>query len=587
MKFAFMRQLLGFTFFLFLSTNCWAQRVDTLPSKDIKIAIEKILLNTNHSIAISQLDSLLQQSEILKKFPLSKADILKAKGKQQQLEGALFEATESYSKSFKIYDSLRYNKGMVSSLIQLGVINIINQKPEISREYLNHALRISNNASNSTMATILINLGVTYDMQGNSSEAIKTYKLALNYAEKNNDKETIASLYHGIGIAYSMSGDFKNGEYYEKKALESLPSNKLKSQILGSLGSFYLEYGRSDKSEKCLTEAIAIAEKEKYWDILLTCYLNISDFYRSENRNGEAVLALEKYINLKDSIDRRNTNDKLEEQEIKFRFDLQKKALELSEIKAENQKKGFITLGFICILLIVISFVSYRNYRLKQKANKQLSVEKGLIELERRHLEEENTILQKENIIAKFETLKDQINPHFLFNALNSLYALVDSDPKKSKEFIKQFSLLYRNVLEFNDHTVINLKKELEFVNRYLYLQQIRFGSNLIVNVNIDSNFNNYFLPPFSLQMLIENAVKHNEVSSDNPLKIEISTDTNNKTIRIVNSLHHRKESEVLSTGTGLKNIIKRYAILSDLSPEFIIKQDLYIATLPLLEEEL
>jgi LytS/YehU family sensor histidine kinase len=277
----------------------------------------------------------------------------------------------------------------------------------------------------------------------------------------------------------------------------------------------------------------------------------------------------------------------LEDQEMRLRFDIQKKALELTELKAANQKKGFIALGFICILLLGISFISYRNYRLKQKANQLLSAEKNRIEIERNFLEEEFVLLQKENLLAKFETLREQINPHFLFNALNSLYALVDKDAKKSKEFIKEFSLMYRKVLEFNDLTVITLKKEIEFVNHYLYLQKIRFGDNLKVHVHIHSVLNNFFLPPFSLQILIENAVKHNEVSSDFPLNIEINTDLESKTLRVVNSLNTRKESVVQSTGTGLNNIIKRYQILSELTPEFIVQQKTYIAILPLLEEEL
>ncbi|MGL5892733.1 MAG: tetratricopeptide repeat-containing sensor histidine kinase, partial [Bacteroidia bacterium] len=450
-----------------------------------------------------------------------------------------------------------------------------------------NALRVRSNISDTLLAKIYNNLGITYDMEGQTNKAIEFYEKSLIYAQRINDTESIASVNLCIGIAYASVGDFKRGELYKYKALEISPSQKLRSQVLANLGSFYYEYGYHDKAEKCLNDAIAIAEKEGFWDILLICYLNLAEFYSDRKRDSDAVVPLRKYIELKDSIDRQNTNEQLAGQEAQFRFDLQRKALELSDLKTQNQARWFWALGIICALLIGISFITYRNYRLKQRANKVLEFEKQQIELDRLNLHEENLMLQKENLTAKFETLRNQINPHFLFNALNSLYALVDTDTKRSKEFIRQFSQLYRKVLEFNDIPVISLQQEMELVNHYLFLQKIRFGENLNVTVSIDAAMLGFYIPPFSLQMLLENAIKHNIVSSENPLSVSITADCSSKKLLVSNSLILRKTPESNSTGTGLKNILKRYEILSDQQPEFLLKQNQYLAILPLLEEEL
>lgn len=565
-----------------------AQNTTPVRSPELTKATQKIVQMPETLAAQSarMLDSL-AMLESSAAYPLNLADIYIEKSRKERTIGAVDNCVSSLTRSFRIYDSLHYEKGMLSALINLGVVHIMKNKPPLAREYFENALRIKKNASDTLLAKIYLNLGVTYDMEGQSEKAIEIYKTASYYAEKIKDPESIATVYHSIGIAYAMLNNFEKSEPYELKALQSNPSPKLRSQILGSLGSFYHEFGHDDKSEKHTKEAIAIAEKEGYWDVLLTCYLNLSDFYTDLGRDSDAVAPLKKYIALKDSIDLLNTNEQLSEQETRFRFDLQRKALELTELKASGQKRWFIAVSLICLLLIAISVVVYRNYRLKQRANKMLELEKNQIELERLNLQEENLILQKENLTAKFETLRNQINPHFLFNALNSLYALVETDTKRSQEFIRQFSQLYRKLLEFNDMPVITLQQEMELVNNYLFLQKIRFGDNLILEIQLDASLLSLYIPPFSIQMLIENAVKHNTVSSETPLSVSISAITEQRKLQVKNTLNSRKAADGGSTGTGLKNIIKRYEILTDCKPEFRLEQSQYIAELPLLEEEL
>lgn len=192
-------------------------------------------------------------------------------------------------------------------------------------------------------------------------------------------------------------------------------------------------------------------------------------------------------------------------------------------------------------------------------------------------------ILQTELSQIKFEVLKSQINPHFMFNSLNVLSGLINKDIKKAQQFIDEFSSIYRYVLETIEQPVTTLGKELEFMRSYLFLQQIRYGENLTYSVNVTASLLELFLPPLSLQVVLENAMKHNIVNESKPLHIEISDE--GFTLIVKNNIQP-KISKSVSTGLGLKNLIKRYALISNIAPEFKVETKHYIVKLPLIKIE-
>jgi two-component system, LytTR family, sensor kinase len=191
--------------------------------------------------------------------------------------------------------------------------------------------------------------------------------------------------------------------------------------------------------------------------------------------------------------------------------------------------------------------------------------------------------LKRENIQSQFEALKNQVDPHFLFNSLNTVYSLIDPHPEKAKEFIAEFSKIYRYVLNVKDKIVVKLSEEIDFINSFIFLQKIRHEGNLEILINIDAKKLNNYIPPLSLQMLVENAIKHNIVSEKNPLKISI-TDKNN--CLIVKNNIQLKENLIESTKIGLNNLTERYKHISDSIPKFYVKNNEYIAEIPLLKED-
>jgi sensor histidine kinase YesM len=185
---------------------------------------------------------------------------------------------------------------------------------------------------------------------------------------------------------------------------------------------------------------------------------------------------------------------------------------------------------------------------------------------------------KKESASAKFESLRSQVNPHFLFNSLNALTNLVYEDQDKAAKFIKQMSDVYRYLLETKDKEIVPLEEEKKFLTSYLFLQQIRFGDKLKLTISIDNEKG--MIPPLVLQMLVENAIKHNIIAEDKPLHISIYMQP--EYIVVENNLQKKNILVEDSTGIGLDNICKRYEFLTDRKVE-VIDGEKFTVRLPLI----
>jgi sensor histidine kinase YesM len=190
--------------------------------------------------------------------------------------------------------------------------------------------------------------------------------------------------------------------------------------------------------------------------------------------------------------------------------------------------------------------------------------------------------LQKESITAQYNSLKSQVNPHFLFNSLNALTSLVYEDQDKAAKFIKQLSEVYRYVLDTRDKEIVSMEEELKFLDSYLFLQKIRFGDNLSVELNLSSR--QKLIAPLALQMLVENAIKHNIASSENPLSIKITE--KDGYIIVENSLQRKNMPEEYSPGLGLENIKSRYTFLSNQPVVVEESKEKFSVKLPVIESD-
>ena len=251
-----------------------------------------------------------------------------------------------------------------------------------------------------------------------------------------------------------------------------------------------------------------------------------------------------------------------------------------SEVKAiidainKGQVYHYITKPWNVEELKVIIDNALELYTLKAD-NKALTTEKA-------ELLVQTAKMEKEQVMAHFEILKSQINPHFLFNSMNILSSLIPKSPKMAVKFTSQFSKVFRKLLENNEEVIIPLQQELDFIKSFLFLQKMRFDKSLEIELKIEKSKLDKAIPPFGLQLLIENAIKHNIISEEQPLKITISNEGDY--LQVENNLQLRG-SEAESTGIGLKNLKARYNLLTDM-PVVIEQTDTaFTAKIPLIEE--
>ncbi len=191
---------------------------------------------------------------------------------------------------------------------------------------------------------------------------------------------------------------------------------------------------------------------------------------------------------------------------------------------------------------------------------------------------------QKESMRMQLNSLKNHLDPHFLFNNLNILSSLIDKDSTASKKFIERFADVYRALLNTKSDDLILLSEELEFIHNYMYLIRMRFEDHILFTTDLSSASRAKMIPPLTLQMLIENAIKHNAITEARPLKIEISETPTHLAVR--SSLFAKSAVATRGSGTGLKNIEQRYTHFTNLKVEVHQTENHFEVRVPLLELE-
>ena len=191
----------------------------------------------------------------------------------------------------------------------------------------------------------------------------------------------------------------------------------------------------------------------------------------------------------------------------------------------------------------------------------------------------ENQQLRAENLLNQYEALKSQLNPHMLFNSLNTLRSLIRETPGKAQEYLQELSRVLRYTLQENECRSVTLREEMDFVNAYIFLLKMRYEDNLVFDIDLGKEHESKQLPPMSVQLLIENAVKHNEISNRHSLTISVRSDHDSLT---VSNPIQPKLTHSGGTGIGLVNLSKRYNLLY--KKDISIKEDasIFSVTIPL-----
>jgi ligand-binding sensor domain-containing protein len=217
---------------------------------------------------------------------------------------------------------------------------------------------------------------------------------------------------------------------------------------------------------------------------------------------------------------------------------------------------------FISLLIIFIATITYLVIRYREGRLRRIEQQK------------------KEKVEFEFQVLKNQVNPHFLFNSFSTLISLIEDQPEQAVQYTEKLSDFFRTILQFKDQEVIGIQEELSLIDSYFFLLKKRFGANLNLDVAIGEKTKKSFIPPMTLQILIENAVKHNIISKEKPLFIRIYEDEGR--IVVENNLQPKLTAEV-STGIGLENIRKRYRLITKEEPLIEKMENVFRVKLPVI----
>jgi LytS/YehU family sensor histidine kinase len=227
------------------------------------------------------------------------------------------------------------------------------------------------------------------------------------------------------------------------------------------------------------------------------------------------------------------------------------------------------TLWFYTLTFLLLVFILYLVYNARMQRHEQIH-----------QLQTKAQLLEKEKALVMYESLKQQLNPHFLFNSLTSLNSLIVNDQKAAKNFLEQLSAIYRYILKSREHELVPLSNEIDFVNTYIQLQKTRFKEALQVSIDIDEEAKTCKIVPVTLENLVENAIKHNILDKDTPLNICVYTESDYVVVK--NNLQKKKIVQT-SNKQGLHNMKTLYGYLID-KPMIIEENEQYfLVKIPLI----
>lgn len=521
-------------------------------------------------------------------------------GSSADLIGALYLNLGAYKQALRyhfiaigLFERIDNKRGLSFAYNNLGAVYSNLKDYKRAEAYYLKAVQLKKerNATKELSSTY-INLGNVKMHQDSPFVCIKYYEQGLSNAQKHQDKTNITIALMNLGEAYlDIKENKKALNYYGLALAQDGVLNNVyhKAQIYFGLGKIYTNLKMFDKAEWYYNSALQTASTAGIKPIVRHVYKYYSKMYEAQNKPDKALAYLKLYDAIDDTLYNEENTKNINEMQAVYESEQKDRQIELlnknkliaeGKLAYERLYRNIFFVGFL--LLLFIAFVLKHNVSLKQRVNKVLEEKNKEIEQQQQEIEHQNEVLKSynkelrlENISAKYEVLKTKVNPHFLFNSLSTLSGLIIEDTNSAHTYVTRFAKLYRYILDMDNVQLITLTDEINFVKEYVALQQMRFKHIKLV---VDDVPKNLLVAPFAIQFMVENAIKHNEISAENELKINVLFDE--KYIVIKNNLNEKIYAEH-STGIGQKNIVDRYKALTALLPVFGSVDNYYIAKIP------
>jgi tetratricopeptide (TPR) repeat protein len=527
------------------------------------------------------------------KDPKNEAYCLNLLGSYYDRKGNFDSSRLLLQEAYRMYQQEGSRDGISMAANNLASLHFNLKMYDKALDYLKEARLNYDTANKKSYVVLTQNIGIAFNYLHMPDSGLHYLLEAMRFAEKVGLKRELGPIYSSVATYYYQTDKYDSSIFFGKKAVALIRQEKqlyMLGHSLNNLATALMYTGKYDEAEKLFREGLELVQARGERQTLLYYYRSLSEFYERTKQFELAFQYAQKRTDLADSIYEEDLKEKIAAMEQDLENERKSRELEKARQEAalkEVQLLQALTtrnalIAVVMLVVLVLGFLVY-NIRLRRKANLLLLREKEwehdrLLALESRHNQ-----LEKAHIQAQFETLRNQIDPHFLFNSLNALSSLITEDKDKAIRFSHSFAGLFRSTLELKDQNLIKLEEELTLVQNYIFLQSIRFGAGFQVTYGLTGALDKYYVPPFSLQLLVENAIKHNQISADTPLQIDLYVEKDDLVVR--NTLQLRP-SRKDSTGVGLRNLQDRYRLLHEREPSFYTTDGYYFARLPLIEEE-
>ncbi|OJJ23104.1 hypothetical protein BKI52_01775 [marine bacterium AO1-C] len=525
----------------------------------------------------------------------------------------LDKAEAYYKKALAIKEELGDEKGKVLILNNLGVIYHKRKDFPNAIKYFKQILAFNKKINNREgYATNLHNLAILASKQRDYEQAIDYYHQAIVVWKAIEYKPYLGKSLQNLAMAYYRKKDFENAEKYAQESLEIVRTSNAKKMITAALKTLYKVYYATAKYKEAFDyQKLYITYKDSLLNITKTKQIaKLKAKYETERKEFQ-ITQLKKQNRIKklelqeqqSLLQIKETNLKLIQndkklQELAFAQEQMKKNNKLKTMRLEKEHQSNLYKAKEKNNQQKIKLLNQEN-QLKASTLQNVSLQKRNLSIlimvivilfvvtagwvfstfrQRMRLAKEK--LKRQNIISQFENLKNQLNPHFLMNNLNILTSLIYQNKSKAYDFVLKFSKLYSMLLVLKDNLLIELKEELAFCKLYLDLQKTRFGDALLIDYGIQNHEVLAQVPPLALHIALENAIKHNQATPNTPLHISVTADDQHLIVQ--NNLQRKEETEVESTGIGIKNIMERYQLIGKAQPVFTETSSHYLVKLPL-----
>ncbi len=444
-------------------------------------------------------------------------------------------------KALAIYETLGNQEGMSLVFGNLSSIYLHDGDYENALLFNNKCMAIQEKRGDLYgTATSLHNRAMILSNQGRYTEALTNFEREIEIFKSIGDQEGIADAYISMGDLWIR----------RKRYAEAIRLCNNALQIVRTIGSPNLS-----EADACHCLYRAYLEQNNHQKALayLEQYLWINDSLQS-NETAQKLRQME--------LERQTAADSLEQEKEKFRMEMAHQ----QALRRKDNTAGWLIAGGLGALSVALAFWVRMLYFRRRSLRLQVRSED----------------LEKQQLLNEIALLRTQVNPHFLFNSLSILSSLVHTNPGLSEQYIEQLARSYRYILEQKDQPLVTLRTELEFIHSYAFLLKIRFENKFDLQINLqEDDLEHYKIAPLTLQLLVENAVKHNRMSAKEPLIVEVCLE-NEQTLVVKNRVQPRMTPSA-STGIGLQNIINRYALLTDRPVWAGERADAFVVEVPLL----